>query len=58
MKENIFEVLIYLFENYLETVDDAITNSNKIRDELLSAGFEQKEVDINNISIFKINKTS
>jgi len=45
MKENIFEVLIYLFENYLETVDDAITNSNKIRDELLSAGFEQKEVD-------------
>jgi Smg protein len=45
MKENIFEVLIYLFENYLEEVDDALTNSNKIRDELLSAGFEQKEVD-------------
>ncbi|HHZ70144.1 MAG TPA: DUF494 domain-containing protein [Methylococcaceae bacterium] len=45
MKENIFEVLIYLFENYLEEVDDALANSNKIRDELLSAGFEQKEVD-------------
>lgn len=45
MKENIFEVLMYLFENYLEEVDDALTNSNKIRDELLTAGFEQTEVD-------------
>ena len=25
MKENIFEVLMYLFENYLEEVDDALT---------------------------------
>ncbi len=45
MKENIFEVLMYLFENYLEEVDDALTDSNKIRDELLTAGFKPKEVD-------------
>ena len=45
MKENIFEVLMYLFENYLEEEIDLLPNSNVIRTELLEAGFEQTEVD-------------
>ncbi len=46
MKENIFDVLIYLFENYLD--DDEITlnsDSNDIKTELLQAGFEPNEVN-------------
>ena len=45
MKENIFEVLMYLFENYLEVEIDLLPNSNAIRTELLEAGFELIEVD-------------
>ena len=45
MKENIFEVLMYLFENYLEVEIDLLPNSNAIRTELLEAGFKLTEVD-------------
>lgn len=45
MKENIFEVLMYLFENYLEVEIDLLPNSNAIRTELLEAGFELTEVE-------------
>ncbi len=45
MKENIFDVLIYLFENYLD--DDIALNpdSDDIKTELLQAGFEPNEVN-------------
>lgn len=45
MKEDIFDVLIYLFENYMddETFSDFI-DSDAVRTELLAAGFEQPEV--------------
>jgi Smg protein len=45
MKEDIFDVLIYLFENYMD--DEAFgdfLDSDAIRTELLEAGFEQPEV--------------
>ena len=45
MKEDIFDVLIYLFENYMD--DDAFgefIDTDAIRTELLEAGFEQQEV--------------
>jgi Smg protein len=45
MKEDIFDVLIYLFENYMD--DEAFgdfLDSDVIRTELLDAGFEQPEV--------------
>ena len=45
MKENIFEVLIYLFENYLEDEMNLIPDSDGIKTELIQAGFEQSEVD-------------
>lgn len=45
MKEDIFDVLIYLFENYMdnEAFGDFI-DSDTIQTELLAAGFEQPEV--------------
>lgn len=44
MKENIFDVLMYLFENYLEDEFDSLPDSEVIRSELLEAGFKQNEV--------------
>ncbi|MCK4841265.1 MAG: DUF494 domain-containing protein [Methylococcales bacterium] len=43
MKENIFDVLIYLFENYLD--DDIGLLPDGIKTELVQAGFEQTEVN-------------
>lgn len=45
MKENIFDVLIYLFENYIDDNIDLIPDSEGIKDELIQAGFEQREVN-------------
>jgi len=45
MKENIFDVLIYLFENYLDDEMDLIPDSEGIKTELLQAGFDQAEVN-------------
>jgi Smg protein len=41
MKENIFDVLMYLFENYMEEEVDILPDSDAIRTELLEAGFQQ-----------------
>ena len=45
MKENIFDVLIYLFENYLDDDLDLLPDSEDIKTELLQAGFENSEVN-------------
>jgi len=45
MKENIFDVLIYLFENYLDDAIDLHPDSEGIKTELLQAGFEPTEVN-------------
>ena len=44
MKENIFDVLIYLFENYIDDDIDLLPDSEGIKEELIQAGFEQTEV--------------
>lgn len=44
MKERIFDVLIYLFENYGEENRDDFSDSNAIRTELMEIGFGQLEV--------------
>ena len=44
MKENIFDVLMYLFENYMEEEVDILPDSDAIRTELLEAGFQQLAV--------------
>jgi Smg protein len=45
MKENIFDVLMYLFENYMEDEIEMFPDSDVIRTELLEAGFESCEVN-------------
>ncbi len=45
MKENIFEVLMYLFENYMEGENEAVPDNDAIRTELVEAGFEKMEVN-------------
>ncbi|MFZ2407355.1 MAG: DUF494 domain-containing protein [Methylobacter sp.] len=45
MKENIFDVLMYLFENYMEDEIEILPDSDIVRTELLEAGFEQIEVN-------------
>jgi Smg protein len=45
MKETIFDVLMYLFEHYMEHDQEFFSDSDNIRTELLEAGFNQNEVD-------------
>jgi Smg protein len=45
MKENVFDVLIYLFENYLDGESEPTPDPDAIRTELLEAGFPQPEVN-------------
>lgn len=44
MKENIFDVLMYLFENYMEDEVEMLPDSDIIKVELEEAGFESHEV--------------
>jgi Smg protein len=45
MKETIFDVLMYLFEHYMEDELEILPDSDSVRTELLEAGFEQAEVN-------------
>ncbi|NOU21913.1 MAG: DUF494 domain-containing protein [Methyloglobulus sp.] len=45
MKETIFDVLMYLFEHYMEDELEILPDSVSVRTELLAAGFEQIEVN-------------
>jgi len=45
MKENVFDVLIYLFENYMDDETEFTPDPDAIRTELLEAGFPQREVN-------------
>lgn len=45
MKENVFDVLIYLFENYMDDETAITPDPDAIRTELLEAGFPQREVN-------------
>ena len=44
MKEDIFDVLIYLFENYLDGDNEHYPDTDVIASELLEAGFQQPDV--------------
>lgn len=44
MKEDVFDVLIYLFENYLDGEGDNYPDTDVIASELLDAGFQQPDV--------------
>ncbi|MGZ4957085.1 MAG: DUF494 family protein, partial [Methylobacter sp.] len=63
MKENIFDVLMYLFENYMEDEIEIFPDSDIVRTELLEAGFEQIEVNkafdwLESLSLQRAIKTS
>ena len=45
MKENVFDVLIYLFENYMDDETDRTPDPDAIRTELLEIGFPHKEIN-------------
>ncbi len=45
MKENIFDVLIFLFENYFDDDIEPLPICAEIKTELLQAGFQQTEVN-------------
>ncbi len=44
MKEDIFDVLIYLFENYLADEMEMLADADDVVQELRDAGFQQKEI--------------
>ncbi len=45
MKENVLDVLMYLFETYVDTDDEPEADHNELRDELSRAGFADPEID-------------
>ena len=45
MKENVLEVLMYLFETYIDTEEEPEPDQNELRDELARAGFGDSEID-------------
>ena len=45
MTENIVDILIYLYENYMESDQPEPPDQETLREELLLAGFPDTEVD-------------
>ncbi len=45
MKENVLDVLMYLFETYVDTEEDPEPDQNELRMELSRAGFGDAEID-------------
>ena len=45
MKENVLDVLMYLFETYVDAEDDPEPDHNELRIELSRAGFGDAEID-------------
>jgi Smg protein len=44
MKENVLDVLMYLFQNYMDDDTDADPDRESIQTELLAAGFPSREI--------------
>ena len=45
MKENVLDVLMYLFETYVDTEEDPEPDQHELRSELARAGFGDSEID-------------
>lgn len=45
MKENVLDVLLYLFQNYMSDDDDGSSDRESIETELLEAGFPSAEIN-------------
>ena len=45
MNENVVDILIYLYENYMDGDQPPPDDQNRLRSELVEAGFPQNEID-------------
>jgi Smg protein len=45
MKETVLDVLMYLFESFVDSEDEPEPNRNELREELEHAGFGDREID-------------
>ena len=45
MKETVLDVLMYLFETFVDSEEEPDPNRNELRDELEQAGFGDREID-------------
>jgi Smg protein len=45
MKETVLDVLMYLFESFVDSEDDPEPDRNELREELERAGFRDREID-------------
>jgi len=45
MNENVVDILIYLYENYMDGEQAPPSDQNELRDELAQAGFPTREID-------------
>ena len=45
MKETVLDVLMYLFESFVDSEDDPEPDRNELREELERAGFREREID-------------
>ena len=45
MKENVLDVLMYLFETYVDAEEEPEPDQNELRIKLASAGFGDTEID-------------
>jgi Smg protein len=45
MKESVLDVLMYLFESFIDSDDEPEPNRNELRDELERAGFGDREIE-------------
>lgn len=45
MNENVVDILIYLYENYMDNDQDPISDQGQIHEELVQAGFPEQEVN-------------
>lgn len=45
MNENVVDILIYLYENYMDSEQSPPSNQDEIHEELVQAGFPEGEID-------------
>jgi Smg protein len=45
MNENVVDILIYLYENYMDSEQQSPSNQADLHEELMQAGFPEREID-------------
>ncbi len=45
MNENVVDILIYLYENYMDNDQQSPSTQEELHDELMQAGFPEREID-------------